>query len=461
MPAKQHVATWAVFGAFCAAGVTLAQAQDVTTGQNSASAETVPQSVDAPPQSQDPTVETQDISLQNSNIPPVEGNNNTVPPDRVSNDDGKGLRLGSFVLNSRLEAGVEYNDNVFSSETGEKSDRIYSLNSTLGLKSDWSRHSLQLNLDSARRFYEKNPSEDTTTINATGQARIDIRRNTNLDLRAGFRLSQESRGSTDLNANATRPSDVYGYNASATLNHRINRVSMFLRGGFRAFEYEDTPLSNGTSEDNSDRNNYKLTTTMRVGYDISPRLTVFSELDYSQTVYDQRVDNNGDIRDSNSYGASAGVVVSISDLWNGEVSVGYRRGVFDDPNFDSVDALTANALLTWRPSRLTTLTANLATDLGQTTLAGSSGSVVRTAAVNITHAWRENIELIAGASVQYEKFSGVSLDELTYSFSLGADYSVGRNMTLGARYNFEKFDSSAVGADYEVNTVGVRLTYDD
>jgi len=455
MPAKQRVATWAVFGAFCAAGVSVAQAQDITTGQNPAGTQATSL------QTQDPAVETQDISLQNQNILPTEGNNNPVPPDRVANDDGKGLRLGSFVLNSSLEAGVEYNDNVFSSETGQKSDRIYSLNSTLGLKSDWSRHSLQVNLNSARRFYEKNPSEDTTTITATGQARIDIRRNTNVDLRAGFTLSQEKRGSTDLNANATRPSNVYGYNANATINHRFNRMSMFLRGGFRALEYEDTPLSNGTSEDNSDRNNYKLTTTMRVGYDISPRLAVFSELDYAETIYDQRVDNNGDIRDSSSYGASAGVVISFSDLLNGEVSVGYRKAVFDDPNFASTDALTANALLTWRPSRLTTVTTNLATDLGQTTLAGSSGSVVRSASVNVTHAWRENIELIAGASVQYEKFSGVSLDELTYSFSLGADYSLGRNTTLGARYNFEKFDSSAVGADYAINTVGVRLTYAD
>ncbi len=455
MPAKQRVATWVVFGAFCAAGVQVAQAQDASMRPPPVAPVVVPPAQNPPLQN----------TLPQDGLPqdglPQDGAGNAPALVGTPNDDGLGLRLGSFVLTRGIVAGVDYTDNVFSTDTGKKSDRIYSLSASLGLASDWSRHSVSLNLDAAREYYEKNPSEDTVTINAAGQVRIDIRRDTNLDLRAGFSLAQESRGSDDLNANATSPSDVYGYNASATLNHRINRVTLSLRGGFQAFEYEDTPLSNGTVDDNSDRNYYVANTRLRVGYEVSPRLTVFTQVDYAETVYERRVDNNGDIRDQQSYGVSAGVRAAFSDLINGEVSVGYREAAFDDPNFDNVGALVANARLTWLPSRLTTITANLATDLGQTTLAGSSGSVIRTASVNARYAWRDNITLNASGSVSYEKFNELSLNETTYSMSFGVDYNLGRKMILGANYIYEKFDSSAAGADYAINTVGVRLTYAD
>jgi len=430
MPVKQRVATWTICGAFCALGVSVAQAQESFI----------------PPQ----PVENPDV------IQPQD-----LPPPRVSDDDGLGLRLGSFIFTKSFEAGVDYTDNAFSSESNKSSDRIYSIETSLGLESDWVRHSARLSLDSVREFYEKNSSEDTVALNAAGQVRIDIQRDTNLDLRLGFNLDQEDRGSVDLNNNATSPSDIYSFNASATLNHRFNRMTMSIRGGIEVFDYEDTSLLDGSNEDNSDRNNYQVNATLRVGYDISPRLIVFSELNYAEIVHDRRVDDNGDIRDSQAYGASAGVAVAFSDLVNGELSIGYRQAVFDDSNFATVDALVANASLTWTPSQLTEITASFSTDLGETTIGGSSGSVTRSASLDITHAWRENIELNAGVSVGYNDFNELSLDETTYNVSLGVDYDLGRKMTLGARYNYEKFDSSTSGADYEVNTVGVRLTYAD
>ncbi len=457
MPTKQRVAKWVICGAICAAGLSFAQAQETVSGVILAENQPVP----PPPESVASQIAAEDAAQNLAQIAPPRAQGNIPAANAREIDDGRGLRLRSFVLTSLYEAGADYTDNVFASSTSQRSDRIYTLNTSLALQSDWVRHSLRLNLDSARTFFEKNPSEDTVTLDTSAQLRLDIRRDTTLDLRTGFILDQEARGSVDLNANATSPTDIYRFNASAALNKRFNRMTVRLRGGFQSNEYDDTPLSNGTIEDNSDRNNYETNTTLRVGYDVSPRLGVFSELTYTKTVYDRQVDNNGDIRGSQSYGANAGVTVEFSGLLNGEFSVGYRQATFEDASFSDVDALVANAAFTWAPSQLTVVTANLSTDLGQTTLSGSSGSVQRTAALSVTHAWRENIDLNARASVSYEDFNEISLNETTYNLSFGIDYDVGRNLTLGARYRYQKFDSSAAGADYDVNTVGVRLTYAD
>ncbi len=458
MPTKQRVAKWAICGAICAAGLlSYAQAQESVSGVVLAENQPVP----PPPESVADEVAAEDAAENLAQIVPPRAEESNPVPNPSAIDGGRGLRLRSFVLTSLYEAGADYTDNVFASSTNKRSDRIYTLNTSLALQSDWVRHSLRLSLDSARTFFEKNPSEDTVTLNTQGQLRIDIRRDTTLDLRTEFILDQEARGSVDLNANATSPTDIYRFNASAALNKRFNRVSVRLRGGFQSNEFDDTPLSNDTVEDNSDRNNYEADTSLRVGYDVSPRLGVFSELTYAKTVFDRQVDNNGDIRGSQSYGANAGVTVEFSGLLNGEFSVGYRQAMFEDASFSDVDALVANAAFTWTPSQLTVVTTNLSTDLGQTTLSGSSGSIRRTASVGVTHAWRENIDLNARAAIDFEDFNEISLNETTYNLSFGIDYTLGRNMTLGARYRYQKFDSSTAGADYDVNSVGVRLTYAD
>lgn len=438
----QRLITWAVWGTFCTLGTQLAHAQEGPVLRPSIESLEVPQTMDLLP-------------------PRRDDDSGLLADENAREDDGRGLRLGSFVLSSNLEAGVDYTDNAFSSASDKTSDRIYSISSSLDLESDWSRHAARLSFDSVRQFYEKNSSENSFSIEAEAQMRIDIKRNTNLDLRVGYSLDQEERGSVDLDDDASELADIKGYSASATINHRINRITLSLRSGFEMFDYEDTELSGGGVDDNSDRDYRELNATLRVGYDISPNLIVFSEVNYADIAHDRRIDDNGDIRDSHSYGASVGVTVAFSELLSGEVLIGYRKADFDDATFDDVDALILNASLTWRPSELTEVTASLATDLGQTTLGGSSGTLTRTASLGVTHAWRENIELSANASVEHNDFNGLSLEETTYNFSLGVDYDLGRNFTLGSRYVYEKFDSSAGGEDHAVNTVGVRLTYTD
>ena len=457
MPTKQRVAKWVICGAICAAGLSVAQAQETVSGVVLAENQPAPR----PPEDVAGEVAAESAAENLARIAPPRAQENIPAANAGEIDDGRGLRLRSFVLTSLYEAGADYTDNVFASATNQRSDRIYTLNTSLALQSDWVRHSLRLNLNSARTFFEKNPSEDTVTLDTSAQLRLDIRRDTTLELRTGFILDQEARGSVDLNASATSPTDIYRFNASAALNKRFNRMTVRLRGGFQSNQYDDTPLSNGTIEDNSDRNNYEANTALRVGYDVSPRLGVFGELTYAKTVYDRKIDNNGDIRGSQSYGANAGITVEFSGLLSGEFSVGYRQATFEDANFSNVDALVANAAFTWAPSQLTVVTTNLSTDLGQTTLGGSSGSVQRTAALSVTHAWRENIDLNARIAIDYEDFNEISLNETTYNLSFGIDYDIGRNLTLGARYRYQKFDSSAAGADYDVNSVGVRLTYAD
>ncbi len=444
MLVNRRVATMAACGFFGIAGASLAVAQESLIPQPPVEGEEIPLASNFPP-----VVPVNDAPVENGAVEPI------------SDDNGLGLRAGSFLILPSIETGVSYTDNALSSSTNKSSDRIYSVNPSLRIESDWSRHSLRLNVDGTNDYYDKNSSEDARTVNAGVALRLDVKRDTNIDLRAGFNLDQESRGSVDLAVNANKPTDIYSYNASATINHRINRATMSLRGSYVTRQYDNTPLSDGTVDDNSDRDYREVGATIRLGYDISPQLIVFTELSYAERTRDRRVDNNGDIRDSQVYGADVGVAVTFSDLLRGEASLGYREAEYDDPTFENIDAFVLDASLTWSPTRLTEVRAAVTTGIDETSLSGSSGAVNRRASVNITHALRENIELSASGSIGFRDFNGSSLEETTYAASFGIDYDLGRNTTFGASYDFEKFNSNTPGQSYAVNTVGVRLTYSE
>lgn len=126
-----------------------------------------------------------------------------------------------------------------------------------------------------------------------------------------------------------------------------------------------------------------------------------------------------------------------------------------------MDAVVFDASLIWTPTPLTQVTASFSTGLDATSVSGSSGAITRTVSIDASHDLRENIKLNAKASVELAEYDGLSLEETTYTGSLGVDYSLGRKTTVTAQYSYEKFESNTSGDDYEVNTLGVRLTYKD
>ena len=227
---------------------------------------------------------------------------------RDSSGEITGLRLGSFVLSFETEAGISYTDNANYSSTEKSSDRIYTLGSAFELRSNWSRHAIGMAFGLEQSFYEKNSSENDEAIALSADARIDVTRDTNIELGVAFNLGQEDRNSIDTNSNAVSPTDIRDYSAHIELTHKINRVTLSMRGGFDAYEYDDTLLSDSTLEDNSDRSYVETSGSARVAYEVSPKTAVYSELSFSDRAYDRPVDDNGDIRNSQAYGVVVGVV---------------------------------------------------------------------------------------------------------------------------------------------------------
>ncbi len=377
----------------------------------------------------------------------------------VSAYDPLGIRIGSFLAYPAVETGIEYTDNVALADSGRRDDVGYTIAPELRLESNWSRHAVTLQASSSHVIYDENSSEDTDDVEIRATGRIDVTRDTRVDLEAGFTFGQESRGTAEDDASAEVQPDETVYSASAGLTQRFNRMIATIRTNLELFEFGDAQLTGGGTQSNDDRDYTEVAGSLRVGYEWTPAVQPFVEGAYSIRRHDQKTDDNGFRRNSDGYTVVGGVAIDLGPILRGEVSGGYAERQPDDNDLKDASALIANASLTWAPTPLTTVTAAVGTSVDETTVAGASAAISRTAELDVAHALLENLTLNAGAEFGYTKYKGAGITEESYSLNAGMDYLVNRNLVVRAGYTYDIFDSNQAGSDYTANTfrIGVRL----
>lgn len=127
--------------------------------------------------------------------------------------------------------------------------------------------------------------------------------------------------------------------------------------------YTDAKGLDGRPISLSDRDQNGANLRGRLGYELSPALIPFLELNAGTTKYDSRLDNSGYARSSNAYGAKIGAEVNLGEKTRGEAAVGYLRKQYDDDRLASIGALTLDGELNWSPQRGTNVNLGLRTTI--------------------------------------------------------------------------------------------------
>src|SRR5262245_52290573 len=78
--------------------------------------------------------------------------------------DAAGIRWGGFRLVPELITAVEFNDNVFATDTVTDEDIIFHLDPKADLRSQWSNHELNFSLAAPSRFYNDFDENNTTDV---------------------------------------------------------------------------------------------------------------------------------------------------------------------------------------------------------------------------------------------------------------------------------------------------------
>ncbi len=222
-----------------------------------------------------------------------------------------GIHAGSFFLRPAIEVMGGYDTNA-TRTTRARGSSVLIVAPELQARSDWSRHELKADLRGSYTAYGETPSENRPFVDARVTGRIDVTRQTRLDLEGRYLISTDNPGSPDIPAGLVRLPTYQTVGATAGGAHRFNRFELALKGSVDRTTYEDSHFINGAIASNDDRNYIQYGARLRASYELSPAMKPFVEVGADTRMHDLSVDKFGVQRDSDGAAAKLGTSFEFS-----------------------------------------------------------------------------------------------------------------------------------------------------
>lgn len=383
---------------------------------------------------------------------------------RLAEDDpyaALGLRLGSVTLKPGITGSGGYDTNPQRTSGPVKGSYFGRYEGDLAIQSDWNVHELKGKLRGGYTEYFSNGDASRPDAEGNLDLRLDASRDTRILLESRLKLDTQRPGSPDLTAAVKGRPLTYAYGGSAGISHDFNRLQLTLRGSIDRQDYENAELSNGATLSQADRNQTQYMLSLRAAYELTPGFKPFVEGEVDTRQFDQKVDSSGYERSSNGVGASVGSSFEISRLLTGEVAVGYQDRKYDDPRLRNLRGPVGHAAILWTPTPLTTVKLRGTAELGDTTIAGSSGTTVRRINLEVAHALRRNLTVTGIATFERTDYEGQGLREDFTSLGARIEYKLTRTFAIRAGFTHERLNSTSPGSDYTANVsqVGLRVQF--
>ena len=266
---------------------------------------------------------------------------------------------------------------------------------------------------------------------------------------------------------ATSPAGVPGaitqpqrntFDGSLAIQKNIGKLRLGLKGAAQRDVFGDATLGDGTIQSQETRNSTLYTATLRGGYQISPALTPFTEIEVGRRVFDQTADLNGFERSSNRLGVRGGLELDMGEKLSGEVSAGWMREAFQDNRLQPVSGATVAANMRWSPVRGTIVGLTGETTLEDTTTPGQSGSILYSSGLTFERQLRANLTGNAALGLAYRDYIGSSDHDLIYSGQVGATWWLNRYLGVTSYLRHERLSSNVEGRPSKTNSVYLGLT---
>lgn len=369
----------------------------------------------------------------------------------------QGIRIGSFTLRPSMEQGITATSNADSSFDG-KSAVLSETTLRFNAASDWENHSATAwGYGIFRKTLSGQEIEDAQG-RVEGTLDLDLDHDWRAVARLGYEAAPETADSPVVIVGTASQPLRQTFNGSLGLLKDIGKLRFGLTGAAAHDSYGDADLSSGGTLSQKDRDSTLYTATLRGGYQISPALTPFAELEIGRRAYVHRIDANGYQRSSNRLGARAGLTLDLGEKLGGEVSAGWIRENFDDDRLAPLSGATIAADLNWSPQRGTVIGLRGDTTLEGTTTAAESGSILYAARLTVERQVRANLTANAALGTGWRDYLGTGGHELIYSAEAGMTWWLNRYTGITGRVRHETVTSNLPYRDSRTNSAYLGLT---
>ncbi|HXW39663.1 MAG TPA: outer membrane beta-barrel protein [Xanthobacteraceae bacterium] len=358
-----------------------------------------------------------------------------------------GVTAGSFLILPAVELSGGYNTNpTHSSPTGPAS-AYYVAAPELHVRSLWSSSSLTADIAGSYSYYQNDvfvPPLNFPYVNAKVDGTFDVSRYTKILLESRVNVATDNPGSPNITANlAQLPIDTT-LGGTLGLAQQLGRFDVSLKGTFDRSMYTDAELTNGQIGNFDWRAFDQYGGILRLGYDIDPGLMPFVEVGEDTRVHDSPVDVNGENRNSNGSSAKIGATVNLLGALTGEMAAGYMQREYVAP-LPAIGGVTLDGSLLWQASALTTAKFTAASGVGESVVAGVSGSFSRDFNVEVDHALRTWLIAMAKVGYGHDEYVGLDRADNRYFAAAGLIYKMNRDIQFKATVRQDWLTSNVSG----------------
>ncbi|MEL6978555.1 MAG: outer membrane beta-barrel protein [Pseudomonadota bacterium] len=382
-------------------------------------------------------------------------------PQLENVDERTGVRVNSFILRPELRVEGVYSDNYLQSEDDEQSSYLFVTRPEVTLESDWRRHALILSAFGEYGLYTEDSDDNYTEFGGSAIGVIDITRAAGVRIETGLSRLSDGRGDDNAPGAAAEPTEYTLGEIDIEGRYKRGRLRLSPVAAFSLRDYDDVDLIGGGSSNEDDRDRLTYVGGAEIGYEFLRGYEAFVRgegllIDYNGDFEPGETDRSGD-----SLRALGGVNLSLSRLVEGRVGVGYEQRSFDEDDLESVDSVSVDLGVDWFVTPLTSIQFIGEGGVGETTVAGSSGTSRLAGTVSVRHALRRNVLLGGFVGAGTEDFDGVERTDDTLSAGASVEWLLNPNVSLGARYAHTNEDSDAEGESYTENqfSLGLRARY--
>jgi hypothetical protein len=338
--------------------------------------------------------------------------------------------------------------------------------------SDWERHALVADLRGSYTGYGGNlpaivdgaaspaPTNiDRPNFNGHIDGRLDVTEDTHLTAEVLLLAATDNPGSPNILAGLARYPVYTTLGGTFGVDHRFNRLEFWAGATVDRTVYQVSNLTDGTTSTNDDRNFNQYGGVGRLGYELTPAVRPFVEVEGDSRVHDLPLDRNGYARDSTGGYAKGGTTFEFSRLLIGEVSIGYAARDYVDPRLARLDGLLTAGSLVWTATPLTTARFISTTSIDETVVPGVSGVLTHLYTVEVDHDFRRWLTAIGKFTYGTLDYQGDGRFDKIYSIEGDLVYKLTRSLWIKGTLRRDILNSNFPGSSSAstVMMLGVRV----
>ncbi len=354
-----------------------------------------------------------------------------------------GVRAGPLIAYPSLVVGTGLNNNVFNSDGDKRGDLYVEARPALRVASDWGRHQLALAADGALTRYADLKTQDSDQYTLSASGRLDADYQTAIRGRIAYaRVTDAPRsfGETLDGGGARIHHDLdIGIGARAD----IGSLRLLATMAYGERRYDSVRRDDGSVLTQRFRDVRTYAGTIRVDRGFGPGMLLFVSGSANGVRSFDRI--TCCVRDAFGAVTMAGARFDFGGLVVAELSAGYRFRNYASATFRDYGRFAWQGTVDWYPTPLLSMRLSGGQDVANSARPDVAGIETMTIDLRTDYELLRALMITVRATHVRERYREIGATSQVTTARIGAEYAIGRHVTVAASGGVRGRTSSAVG----------------